>query len=71
MPRSHLEPENESLQNEADKSIFTSKFIFVLVTKSTQQKPKIFKHMLRSKRACPTAISPTNLVLMQLGMHYV
>ena len=45
MPRSHLEPENESLQNEADKSIFTSKFIFVLVTKSTQQKPKIFKHM--------------------------
>ena len=32
--------ENESLQNEADRSIFTSKFVFVLVTKSTQQKSK-------------------------------
>ena len=32
-----LGPENESLQNEADRSIFTSKFVFVLVTKSTQQ----------------------------------
>ena len=33
-------PENESLQNEADRSIFTSKFVVVLVTKSTQLKPK-------------------------------
>ena len=40
MPRSRLGPENESLQNEADRSIFTSKFVFVLVTKSTQQNPK-------------------------------
>ena len=33
-------PENESLQNEADRSIFTSNFVFLLLTKSTQQKPK-------------------------------
>ena len=33
MPRSRLGPENEFLQNEADRSIFTSKFVFVLVTK--------------------------------------
>ena len=32
MPRLRLGPENESLQNEADRSIFTSKFVFVLVT---------------------------------------
>ena len=29
--RLRLGPENESLQNEADRSIFTSKFVFVLV----------------------------------------
>ena len=40
MPRLRLGPENESLQNEAERSIFTSKFVFVLVTKSAQQKPK-------------------------------
>ena len=40
MHRLCLGPENESLQNEADRSIFISKFVFVLVTKSTQQKPK-------------------------------
>ena len=40
MPRLRLGPENESLRKEADRSIFTSKFVFVLVTKSTQQKPK-------------------------------
>ena len=38
-PRSRLEPGNDSLQNEADRSILTSKFVFALVTKSTQQKP--------------------------------
>ena len=38
MPRLRLGPENESVQNKADRSIFTSKFVFVLVTKSTQQK---------------------------------
>ena len=41
------------IQNEADKSILTFKFVFVLVAKSTQQKPKaktIFKNdMLRNK----------------------
>ena len=31
---------NASLQNEADRSIFTSNFVSVLVTKSAQQKPK-------------------------------
>ena len=36
MPRLRLGPENESLQNEADRSIFTFKFVFVLVTKLTQ-----------------------------------
>ena len=40
MTRLRLGPENESLQNEADRFIFTSKFVFVLVTESTQQKPK-------------------------------
>ena len=40
MPRSRLGHGNESLQNEADRSILTSKFVFVLVTKPTQQKPK-------------------------------
>ena len=54
MPCPRLGPgkESRSLQNEADRSILTSKFVFVLVTKSTQQKPKvktIFKnHMLRN-----------------------
>ena len=38
MPRLRLGPENESLQNQADRSIFTSKFVFLLATKSTQQK---------------------------------
>ena len=43
MHRSRLAPEDESFQNEADAkadAIFTSKFVFVLVTKSTQKKPK-------------------------------
>ena len=40
MPRLRLGPENESLQNEADRSTFTSKFVFALVAKSTQQNPK-------------------------------
>ena len=40
MFRLRLGPENESLQNEVDRSIFTSKYVFVLVTKSTQQKHK-------------------------------
>ena len=38
--RTRLGPDPESLQNEADRSIFTSKFVFVLFTKSTQQKSK-------------------------------
>ena len=42
MPRLRLGPENESLQTVADRSIFTSKFVFVLVTKSTQQKHSEF-----------------------------
>ena len=37
IPRSGLEPGNESIQNEA-RLILTSKFVFVLVTLSTQQK---------------------------------
>ena len=40
MPRFRLGPENESQQNEAERSIFTSKFVFVLVRKSIQQKFK-------------------------------
>ena len=40
MPRLHLGPENKSLQNEAGRSIFTFKYVFVLVIKSTQQKLK-------------------------------
>ena len=58
MPRLHLGSENESLQNEADRSIFTSKFVFVLVTKSTQQKPKTVNYLKlhASKRAYLTAI---------------
>ena len=40
IPHLCLGPENKSLQNEADRSIFNSKFVFVLVTKSTEQKPK-------------------------------
>ena len=45
-------------QNEADRSIFTFKFVFVPVTKSTQQKHKKvnFIKLYVSKRACPTAI---------------
>ena len=34
MPPSCLEPGNDSLQNEADRSIFTSELVFVFVTKS-------------------------------------
>ena len=53
-----------SLQNEADRSIFISKFVFVLVTKSTQQKPKtlqIFKnYMLRNEPALPLFDLPTS-----------
>ena len=37
MLRWGLEPGNESLENEVDRSILTSEFVFVLVT--TQQKP--------------------------------
>ena len=37
MPSSCLEPGNESIQNEG-RLILTSKFVFVLVTLSTQQK---------------------------------
>ena len=57
MPCLRLGPGKESLQNEADKSILTSKFVLVLVAKSTQQKPKaktIFKnYMLRNKLVEP------------------
>ena len=68
-----LRPNKKSLQNEADSSIFTSKFAFVLVTKSAQQKPKTWQILksYASKRACPTAIRPTDLVLMRLGRHYM
>ena len=48
-----LRPGKESVQNEADRSILTSKFVFVLVAKSAQQIPKaktIFKnYILRNK----------------------
>ena len=40
MPRLRLGSENVSLQNETGRSIFISKFVFVLVTKSTQKNPK-------------------------------
>ena len=62
MPRLCLGPADESLQNEADRSIFSSKFVFVLVTWSTQQKPKLLLLLVNvvklyaSQRACPTAI---------------
>ena len=37
IPRSCLEPGNESVQYEAGRSILTSKFVFVLVSKFTQK----------------------------------
>ena len=58
MHRSRLGPEDESFQNEADRSIFTSNFVFVLVkvnTTKTQNKVN-FLTLHASKRACPTAI---------------
>ena len=73
MLRLRLGPENESLQNEVGRSIFTSKFVFVLVTKSTQQKPKtqwIFKIICFETSLPYRAIWPTDLVLMRLGKHY-
>ena len=54
MTRLRLEPENESLQNEADRFIFTSKIVFVLVTESTQKNPQNTVNFLKlyaSKRA--------------------
>ena len=57
MSRLCLGPENESLQNEVDRSIFTSKYVFVLVTKSTQQKHKTksicWNYMFRNEFALP------------------
>ena len=66
MPRSRLGLKNES--------IFTSKFNFVLATKSTQQKTKNKINSL--KIICfETDLSycnlTTDLVLMRLGRHYV
>ena len=40
MLRSHSGPGNESLQNEADRPILDFKFVYLLVAKPTQQKPK-------------------------------
>ena len=50
----------ESLENEASGSIFTSKSVFVLVTKSIQKNSKQSHFFLNDnyafKTACPTAI---------------
>ena len=58
MPRLRLGRETKSLQNEAGRSIFTSKFVFLLVTKSTQQNPKTmhFLKVYASKQTYPTTI---------------
>ena len=62
MPCPRLGRGKESLQNEADKLILTSKFVVVLVAKSTQQKPKaktiLKNYMLRNNLVDPVFLIP-------------
>ena len=54
MPCPRLGPGKESFQNEAARSILTSKFVFVLVTKSESQSKDNFQILHASKLDCRT-----------------
>ena len=69
MPRSCLGPENDFLQNEADRSIFTSKFVFVLVKKSKQS--EFFSVICFETSLSYRYLTYRALVLLRLGRHYI